>query len=375
VSRAGTDRKRTASAIGELETLRRELYGRHPELALQRADFAPAGLSEWRKLLPGPHSALIDFFQLRDGMVVFLVREQDVRVIRLKTAPATLTGEIRGYRDQLAARDVNYATAARALFRDIASPVIAALPGVDKWILSPDGILWELPIHTLITPDGRHLLETHALCYTPSLTALWAIRQREDKAGATALDLLAVGNPALPQAEEEVRRIAQMYPARKSLALIGSDARQDRFRDQAPRAGIIHIATHAQLNAANPLYSALSLNPGTLPAAEILRMPLHARLAVLSACETARGKSAQGEELLGMGWALTGAGAAASIVSHWKVDSASTETLMVALHRNLRKSMPAAEALRRAALEVREQQSSRNPFYWAAFMVLGDGFR
>jgi CHAT domain-containing protein len=189
------------------------------------------------------------------------------------------------------------------------------------------------------------------------------------------LDLLAVGNPALPQAEEEVRRIAQMYSAGKTVALTGGDASQNRFRDQAPRAGIIHVATHAQLNASNPMYSTIALNPGTLPASEILRMPLRARLAVLSACETGRGKSAQGEELLGMGWALTGAGAAASVVSHWKVDSATTETLMVALHRNLRKSMPAAEALRRAELEVRGQQGSRNPFYWAAFMVLGDGFR
>jgi len=48
---------------------------------------------------------------------------------------------------------------------------------------------------------------------------------------------------------------------------------------------------------------------------------------------------------------------------------------MVALHRNLRKSLPAAEALRQAELEVRAQQGNRNPFYWAAFMVLGDGFR
>jgi CHAT domain-containing protein len=375
VSRTAADRKRGVDAISELETFRRELYGHHPELALQRADFAPAGPAEWRKMLPGPHSALVDFFQLRDGIAVFLVREQDVRVVRLKIGAAPLATQIRAYRDQLAARDVNYTAAARSLYHDLVAPVIAALPGADKWILSPDGILWELPFHTLLAPDGKHLLETHALSYTPSLTALWAIRQREQKTGAPALDLLAVGNPALPQAEEEVRRIAQMYSAGKTVALTGGDASQNRFRDQAPRAGIIHVATHAQLNASNPMYSTIALNPGTLPASEILRMPLRARLAVLSACETGRGKSAQGEELLGMGWALTGAGAAASVVSHWKVDSATTETLMVALHRNLRKSMPAAEALRRAELEVRGQQGSRNPFYWAAFMVLGDGFR
>jgi CHAT domain-containing protein/tetratricopeptide (TPR) repeat protein len=375
VSRTAADRKRSIATISELETFRRELYIRHPELALQRADFATGTLTEWRKLLPGRRSALIDFFQLRDDLAVFLIREQDVRVVRLKKTAAVLTTEIRAYRDQLAARDVNYTAAARSLYRDLLSPIVAALPGVEKWVLSPDSVLWELPFHTLLAQDGKPLIESHAVSYAPSLTALWTVRQREQKSGSAALELLAVGNPALPQAEDEVRQIAQMYGAGKAVALTGADARQDRFRDQAPRAAIIHIATHAQLNAANPMYSALALNPGTLPASEILRMPLHARLAVLSACETGRGKTAQGEELLGMGWALTGAGAAASIVSHWKVDSAATESLMVALHRNLRKSLPAAEALRQAELEVRAQQGNRNPFYWAAFMVLGDGFR
>jgi CHAT domain-containing protein len=375
VSRASGDRQHAAGAIGELETFRRELYTRHPELALQRADFADAGPAEWRKVLPGPHSALVDFFELRDGIAVFLVREQDVRVVRLKVAGVSLAAQIRSYRDQLAGRDVNYTAAARSLYSDLLAPAVAALPGVDKWILSPDGIMWELPFHTLIAPDGKHLLETHSISYAPSLTALWAIRQREQKNANPVLQLLAVGNPALPQAEEEVRRIAQMYGSGKAVTLTGAEARRDRVRDQAPRAGILHFATHAQLNLANPMYSTLSLSSGTLSASEILRMPLHARLAVLSACETGRGKAAQGEELLGMGWALTGAGAAASVVSHWKVDSGATETLMVALHRNLRKSMPAADALRQAALEVRSQQGSHNPFYWAAFMVLGDGFR
>jgi CHAT domain-containing protein len=374
VSRAAADRQKSIAAIGELETFRRELYTRHPELALQRADFAPAGPAEWRKLLPDSHSALLEYFQLHDAMVLFVVREKGVRVVRLKLEAASLQTEVRAYRDQLAARDVNYRAAARALYRKLLAPAAAELAGTGNWILSPDGVLWELPFQTLIDEGGRHALETHALSYTPSLTALWGIRRRPARQ-TSSLELLSVGNSSVPQAQDEARRIAGLYTTGKTLVLTGAEASQDRFREQAPRAGIIHIATHAQLNSANPMYSTLALSPGTLPATELLRMPLHARLAVLSACETARAKASQGEELLGMGWALTGAGASASVVSQWKVDSAATETLMVAFHRNLRKPLPAAEALRRAALEVRGMQGDRNPFYWAAFLVLGDGFR
>jgi CHAT domain-containing protein len=298
-----------------------------------------------------------------------------VRVVRLKTGAAALAAEVRRFREQVAARDVNYTARARSLFATLIEPAKAELAGTTSWIISPDGALWELPFQTLIAPDGKHLLETHAISYTPSLTALWEIRRRHANVAPAPLEVLAVGNPGLAAAEEEARQVAGLYSPQQALVLTGADASQERFREQAPRAAVIHIATHAELNAANPMYSTLALNPGTLPAAEILRMPLHARLAVLSACETARGKTAQGSELLGMGWALTGAGAAASVVSQWKVDSAATASLMVAFHRNLRKPLPPAEALRRAALEVRALPGDHNPFYWAGFLVLGDGFR
>jgi CHAT domain-containing protein len=130
------------------------------------------------------------------------------------------------------------------------------------------------------------------------------------------------------------------------------------------------------------MYSTLLLSPksagaesGRLAAGEILRLPLRARVAVLSACETARGRVIDGDGLLGMGWALTGAGAGASVISQWKVDSAATAELMVAFHRYLRQSIPPSEAMRRAALELRNTPDHRHPFYWAAFLVLGDGFR
>ncbi len=387
VARLAADRAQSQDAINDLELFRRQLYGRHPELGLQRADFAPTGPAEWRQLLPGPHSALLEYFQLSDGLALFVVREDGVRVVCLDLPPGALAAETGRFRQQLASRDLDYAVMARALYRKLLAPAEKQLAGTTRWVLSPDGPLWEFPFQALIDGQGKHVLETRSIGYTPSLTALWAIRQRHAHEGGAPLRLLAMGDPSgpvgpLPEAGEEVRAITRLYPAGQTMVLTGPEARQDLFRRYAPRAAVIHIATHADLNPANPMYSMLHLSPGKdaadpgpLAAGEILRIPLRADLAVLSACETGRGKSKPGEQLQGMGWALTGAGAAASVISQWKVDSAATARLMVAFHQSLLRPLPPAEALRAAALNVMNSAGRRNPFYWAAFVVLGDGFR
>jgi len=106
-----------------------------------------------------------------------------------------------------------------------------------------------------------------------------------------------------------------------------------------------------------------------------MQLKLHADVAVLSACETARGRIGAGEGVIGMSWALFVAGCPTTIVSQWKVSSASTTDLMIELHRALlasdRGSRSAAEALRRAALAVRAKPAYRHPFYWSPFVAVG----
>jgi CHAT domain-containing protein len=98
---------------------------------------------------------------------------------------------------------------------------------------------------------------------------------------------------------------------------------------------------------------------------------LHADLVVLSACETGRGETVNGEGLLGMSWALFVAGTQATVASQWKVDSLSTADLMVAFHRALRAGAGKADALRSAELAVMRTKDYRHPFYWAAFELIG----
>jgi CHAT domain-containing protein len=59
-------------------------------------------------------------------------------------------------------------------------------------------------------------------------------------------------------------------------------------------------------------------NDGLLEAREIMSMNLDADLAVLSACETANGKIALGEGVVGTSWAFFVAGTRSMLVSQWE---------------------------------------------------------
>jgi CHAT domain-containing protein len=187
----------------------------------------------------------------------------------------------------------------------------------------------------------------------------------------------------LPEAEAEVKGLGRLYGAARSKIYVGAEAREDRAKNEAGAFQVLHFATHGVLNNAAPMYSHLVLaqgdknEDGLLEAWELMQMDLHADLAVLSACETARGRFGAGEGVIGLTWALFVAGAPATVVSQWKVESASARELMLGFHRNLRAPSrdpaPKAEALRQAALKLMKNPSTSHPFYWAGFVLVGDG--
>jgi hypothetical protein len=118
----------------------------------------------------------------------------------------------------------------------------------------------------------------------------------------------------------------------------------------------------------------VELSNSFLEAWELMRLDLRADLVVLSACETARGRFGAGEGMIGLTWALFVAGAPATVVSQWKVESASARDLMISFHKGLMTpKTPKAEALRQAALSLLKSPETSHPFYWAGFALVGDG--
>ena len=374
-------------ALTDFRQFRRALYTSHPELAVKSADFEAASVEKLAALLPGTKSALLDFFFVPSGVMLFVVRRAQagagpsLSTYFLPDPKHTLAAEARAFRVRLANRDLSYKMPARHLFNRLIAPAMAELRGTTEWIVSPDQALWEVPFAVLLDPAGRHLIETRAIVLTPSLTAALQLRQRP-LPPAAPIGLLAFGNPLpspqpLPDAALEVTEIGARYPRGSALVLTGRSATAAAFREKAPSARIIHLAAHAGLNDIDPLSSAVQLGAGSsedgsLTALAMMSLHLRADMVVLSACETALGRAGPGEGVMGMGWALSAAGASSSVLSLWKVDSVASRNFMTSFYANL-SSQSRSDALRNASLAMLRSPLYRHPFYWAAFTIQGQG--
>lgn len=403
---------RVEKARLEYEDFETGLNVAHPELRVKRGEAPIIKKEELAALLPNASSALLEYVVGDDETYLFVVTkgesEAEVRVYTLPIKRDELAKQTEAFRQELAGRDLGFRASGVKLYELLLKPAESQLRGRTNLIIAPDNTLWDLPFQTLVTGANRFLIEDAAISYAPSLTVLREMtkRRRMEGAHATPATLLALGNPLvsnetrqreelalrdgkldpLPEAEQEVKTLGRLYGASRSKVYTGAEAREDIVKREASGAKILHFATHGMLNNASPMYSNLALagggagEDGLLEAWELMDLDLHADLAVLSACETARGRIRAGEGMIGFSWAMFIAGVPSIVVSQWKVEAAGTRDLMVNFHRAListpgvGKPKPTkTEALRQAALKLMKNPETSHPFYWAGFVLVGDG--
>jgi CHAT domain-containing protein len=73
--------------------------------------------------------------------------------------------------------------------------------------------------------------------------------------GGPSLTGMHLSLPPLPQSAREAKRVESLYGKASSAVFTGDEAREDRWKEEAPRYRVLHLATHGVLNSANPLYS------------------------------------------------------------------------------------------------------------------------
>lgn len=241
-------------------------------------------------------------------------------------------------------------------------------------MIVPHAILHYLPFAALRSPAGRWLVEDFALSTLPSASVL---RYLVDKGADAPARALVVGNPdlgaglALPWAEREARMVGQHE--REATVLVRADATEGQVKSLLGTAGLVHLATHGELSESDPLSSAILLAPGDgedgrLEVREVFGLDLHARLVVLSACETGLGQLSRGDELVGLQRAFLYAGTPAVVTTLWKVDDRASFELVRAFYDRLDAAGPMT-ALRQAQIET--QRAFPHPFAWAAFGLTG----
>ena len=319
-------------------------------------------------------------------------------------------------------------------------PVAAEIAGKPRLVILPDGAMNAVPFELLSRSEGgyRPLILEATVRNAPSLRFIeFAARQRQARAGS---GLFAVADPAyprniqvaglsadelkavtrsnvagnfapLPETRSEVASIAKLLGSEQAVTLLGDKASESEVkRADLSRFRFVHLATHGILGGDVPGIGEPALvlaeekgEDGFLTASEAEKLKLQSDLTVLSACNTGSGEIYAGEGVMGMGRAFLVAGSRSVLVSLWPVESKATEALMVSFYRNLQSGQGAAEALRKAKLEMlmppapapapapvtvaksksgakkppveakpaAPQPDRSHPFFWAPFVLFG----
>ena len=236
--------------------------------------------------------------------------------------------------------------------------------GVRAITLIPTGLLSLLPLHAAwredpAAPTGhRYALDDLCITYAPGAHALRAARR---VAARTAPDgVFVVDNPdgTLRFSDEEVASVLEHFPPERQRLLGGESATREAVLRELPRYPVLHFSTHGWADPDDPLRSGLRMaesdHPLTL--ADFLDLRLEgARLAVLSACETAVPGTRLPEEVIGLPTGLLQAGVAGVVGSLWAVGEISTALLMARFYDLWRgEGLAPPQALRQAQVWLRD---------------------
>lgn len=265
-----------------------------------------------------------------------------------------------------------------------------AIPSGSHIVIVPDGPLHLLPFAALRDPaTGGLLIDKHSIALAQSVRRCCDVAPVDVAAQPDRVAVLA--NPRLdrtrypdladlPDAEQEGRRIAAIYP--KASVAYGAAATRTSFLRALEEADVVHFAGHALVSAERPEASRLLLSPGSDGLADLTWRDLAAlrrvrtRTLVLGACDTAVGAVYRGAGPMDLAQPFLWAGVRTVLGTLWPVDDRATADVLAAFHAHLARGQSPAMALARAQRDMaRRGDRFRAPAFWAAFVVIGQAGR
>ena len=351
------------------------------ERALARVEQELATLNPWfpgmvlarRPTLPRLKQALTRLGQkqvayyhpTRRRLVIWLLDRRGVVAMKVVAVTrARLRKEVGRHRQAVVAFHDARASA-RQLHRWLLAPLARHLKG-DRLLIAAADALHLVPFSAL--HDGQdHEVARRAISYVSSIATLGRLDARDAPAGPR-VSFAWTGDGPRPLAftAREGEALARAHPGARLIT--GAEATAARFKQEALTARLLHVATHATLDAQAPLRSALNFHGGPLPLLEVLGLRLPASLVLLSACETGRGTLDSAGSVVGLHRAFLAAGARRVVSSLFRVSDLGSALLMKHFFRQLHRHPP-ARALRQARLHMRGRYP--HPAFWAGFRLDG----
>ena len=385
--RAGADTFERAFAA--LQTYRSRTLLRRIRGQTRVDEDAPAvSLRELRERVLEPGELLLDAYVGPDTSLLFAIRQEGVRLVHLP-GYATLHRLVSPLHDlmsipprQSGVTEGDLTAALEPVERLILGPLRSSIESARSMTLSTDVALHDLPIEAMKGPDGQPIGLGTPVSRTPSAGILAELRRRPRPARGdlriVVVDLpVARGELQLPGVEQEIDRLARSYDGTVRIRAGGVAEIVAEFQ----RCDVLHVTGHADVDIQRPWRSGLRLggsggrNHVLLTAADLSSVHSPARLAVLSGCDAAEGQRIPGEGIEGLSSALLIAGVPTIVSTHWPVDDAASALLMAGFYEGLARGESVARALVSGRNKVASRRETYGPFYWAGFIVEGDGSR
>jgi CHAT domain-containing protein len=369
--------KNLQEAIDTLQAQKRALNVRIAEQSPKLQDLVdtqPASLASLQAAARRENYDVLYYLSLGSGLVIWHIDGESVHAINVSYTSSLLADRTQALYKSISDREKTLdEDAAKELFLVLVNPMLKDVR-TKHLVVLPHGPLNSLPFQVLKDPvNGSYLGENFEITYAPSATVLLSLGKPPDIAHGR---LLAVANPHLGSAREEVEALGSLYSGR-SKVVADTFASKQEVTGWMEDYNLIHLSVHGVFKSNEPLLSFIELrqtatDDGHLTAAEMFGLHLQEdSLVVLSACETGRVEVTRSNEVLGMVRGLLYAGASYLVMSSWRVDAASTELWMKTFYREAQTRSPSA-AGRLALLAVKRDPRYQSPFFWAPFMMTGE---
>jgi CHAT domain-containing protein len=254
------------------------------------------------------------------------------------------------------------------------------------WCLT--GPLTFLPIHAagLYDTKGQPKIFDYVVSsYTPTLAALLSAQRRFPR-GSEAARLLTIsqratpGQVCLPGTVDEVNAIQTLQDQSGRLHITRLDDREATVAavlQHMRKCSWIHLACHGIQDAANPTESAFLLFDNPLTLKDIMKQSFtHTELAVLSACQTAKGDSELPGESIHLAAGMLMAGYGSVVATMWSIRDDDAPIIAEKFYKYLINeaagdSSRAAYALHDAVTHLRDLRGEKNFASWVPFIHLG----
>lgn len=273
-------------------------------------------------------------------------------------------------------------------------------------LISPDNLLSYLPFEVLLRSgyQGKdilyrklhYLMNDYNISYAYSATFIneksGEIQRPEERMVAFApsyppslgIDSIFADRHAekvlydLPEARNEADYVAGIAGGKVYSNL---EATESRFKAEAGKYGIVHLAMHTVVSDQKPMNSAMifagvhdTVDDGLLRTYEVYGIPMKARMVVLSSCNTGFGTLSSGEGILSLARGFLYSGSRSVVMSLWRIDDRSGTEIVKMFYEELKKGRPKSKALRYARNKYLDNadQLKSHPYFWSALVVFGD---